>query len=158
MKLGDTVELVCKIRNLPANQEIHWFFNENKINANVVYKASATSKEGGQQSADLVETASKHTKDKPSHPSHHSKSKRFDHTSPTFAIELDKLANNNNNQNLTTSKLIIKDLDHHHKGSYKCKYDKVEAKYHLDLKLKGQYQSPTTSLSAAFRQLFVSLF
>ena len=144
MKLGDTVELVCKIRNLPSNQVIHWLFNENEINANVVYKPASSKETDTAVTTNLkAESSSKpasNSKEKTSknHHSHQhnavhtSKTKRFDHASPTFVIEIEKLASNN--QNVTISKLIIKDLDHHHKGAYKCKYDKVESRYHLDLK------------------------
>jgi hypothetical protein len=39
-------------------------------------------------------------------------------------------------QNVSTSTLKLVNLDHMSKGVYKCKYDKVEAKYFLDFKGK----------------------
>ncbi len=44
------------------------------------------------------------------------------------------IINERHNNNVTISKLRIKNLDDFHKGVYKCKYDKVEAKFHLDFK------------------------
>lgn len=49
------------------------------------------------------------------------------------------------NQNISVSTLKIVDLEHQNKGVYKCKYDKAEAKYHLDFKTKNKikHQSDT---------------
>ena len=81
-RLGESLELKCQIKNLPSKYEMHWTFND----------------------------------------------KRIDNQNGKYTI----LYHRAHNVSTTTLKLV--NLDHASKGVYKCKYDKVEAKYFLDFK------------------------
>ena len=137
-RIGDTIELLCQIKNLPAKFEVHWLFNEHKIEAYTINRVLSGN------SSDHIRS---HIND--THSMHYNprdgvalKLKSKKHFTKFGKVNRRSVSNhktkytivNDKIQNLTISRLKIKDLDDFHKGMYKCRYDKAEAKYNLDIK------------------------
>lgn len=121
LKAGDVIELTCQVKHLPSGYELQWSLNDKKIHANVFNKTSQHKTERRNHSknfknlSEISQTRSKRNANR------------------SFVIYNDKI------NNYTISKLRISNLNEQlHKGVYKCKYDKLEAKFHLDLKPKGR--------------------
>ena len=114
-KAGENIELICQIKHLPIRYELHWIFNDKKLEANVInkqLKAESTESRGkAKRNTDVIDYNKKHNT-----------------ILGSYTIINEKV------QNVTISKLKIKNLDEYHKGTYKCKYDKVESKFNLDFK------------------------
>lgn len=135
LKPGDYIELTCQVKYLPSRFDLYWTFNDKKItNANIINKIN--------------------------HHHHHNSdnNKKNNQNNKTFKSsnslikqqQLRDRRNNNNNSNQsglviindkinnqTISKLRILNFDEQNKGIYRCKYEKLEAKYIVDLKSKG---------------------
>jgi len=109
LKPGDQLDLTCHVKHLPARFDIYWTFNDKRIvNAQFINKT-------------LTNTNS--TSSSP--PSKHRQQPSSQLSS--IIIQNDKI------NNMTISKLRITSLNEQtHKGVYRCKYDKLEAKYTLD--------------------------
>ena len=151
-RLGDSLELTCKVKNLPLNQELYWQYEDAKIETpNVITINDISLKSAPITTAPAASPTHHHhhhqnhetmIKHKKSHNSNATtnrrvmrKSKRNERPAmSSFRIELDRSDYENN---VTISKLIIKNLDSNHRGHYKCRYESVEAKYHLEFKSKG---------------------
>ena len=118
--------MTCQVKNLPSRYELHWAFNDKIIDAKIIDEKNTEIK--SQKVSDELKS------------NVYSLKKRSvsseDNTKRTRNIELITIANHLIN-NVTISKLKIKDLADHNKGVYRCKYDKIEAKFHLDFKSKG---------------------
>ncbi len=141
LKPGDYIELTCQVKYLPSRFDLYWTFNDKKItNANIINKMNHNNHHH--------------------HYNHDNNNKKNNQNNKTFKSSIikqqqqqqlrDRRNNNNNNNNQsglviindkinnqTISKLRILNFDEQNKGIYRCKYEKLEAKYIVDFKSKG---------------------
>lgn len=120
------MELTCQVKNLPSRFELYWTLNDKKIIASYINKTHDSIKQLSKQDRRLNKILKSNDL--------FSRKRRNSNRSSNelFVIVNDKI------NNLTLSKLRIINLNEkNHKGIYRCKYDKLEAKYHLDFKQKG---------------------
>ena len=117
LKSGDHLDLTCHVKHLPARFEIYWTFNDKRITqANFINKTATNSNTNSNTNS-----------------SSSSSGKQQRQSSITIVNE--KI------NNTTISKLKITSANEQlHKGVYRCKYDKLEAKYTLDFKSKDTIQ------------------
>lgn len=145
---------------MPKRFDLHWLFNEKRINATVLrplnevdYVSSRVIKHSiagnkpaflqqqlfinnnqisnyknkyriGNSGGMLHVVNRRNVNSTRKQPQHH-------HSDHSYSITYDRISNT------TICRLRIKDIDEHHKGVYKCKYDKVETKYNLEFKSKS---------------------
>ncbi|CAF0864976.1 unnamed protein product [Brachionus calyciflorus] len=115
-RLGEKFELVCQVKNLPKRFELNWFFNDKKLTVYQDRKYPLDKKRHASFESIFENDSFIHIK------------KKSTENSEFFSIVNEKF------QNLTLSRLKIRDLTERHKGVYKCKYDRIESKYYLDIK------------------------
>ena len=140
---GQSVELICQVRNLPARFELSWYLNDRKLNPQTTILNGVDDETSQHQSSNnyvLIPTTttlpinngrhvrldvidSNDVRSASSSPGHHE----------SLTAVVDRV------HNVTMSRLKIKPLDWYHKGVYKCRYDQVEAFYNLDLESKIIY-------------------
>lgn len=116
--IGESFELICQVKNMPRDYQLGWYLNGKKISMSEKEKTKVFRNRRGHLA------------------------NWFDHefllfrdTSdavPVLRIKEEKF------KNYTISRLKIDKINEFHQGVFKCKYDKIEAKYFLDLKLNSK--------------------
>jgi hypothetical protein len=144
-KIGDRVELICQVRYLPKRFELNWVFNDRKISVPVNHTNSSARKSHKVRNLGEIRETEVH---------YHKK--RTDMSGetlnpPFFSSDLHhhksfQIFNENHSNNVTISRLVIHDIKEHHKGVYKCRYDKIEGKINLDLKTIYNPKTKTKTL------------
>ncbi len=146
-KLGDSIELVCTVKNLPKRFDLNWVFNEKKIHAHVLTSANGTYGSGGkfkrnrharhsarffigeeEKRAEETEQRLANHRHRNAKRSHHQQQQHEMTGHHGYTIF------NENVNNVTVSRLKITDLSDAHRGVYKCRYDKIETKLTLEFK------------------------
>lgn len=131
-RVGETIELMCQVKNLPRRFELSWVFNDKKLNLEALNRFednSTRTQANGSMHFAKNRKAQKILKTNYyiNRRSVVNQRKKSDHLD-TYLLINDRI------QNTSVSRLRIRDLSELHRGLYKCRYDKVEARYHLEVK------------------------
>lgn len=121
--IGESFELICKVKNMPRNYQLAWYLNGNKILMGETEKTKRYKNRRGHL-ANWFDHEFLYFRDTSDFPS-------------TLKIKEEKF------ENFTISRLKIDKINEFHHGVFKCKYDKIEAKYFLDLKLNSKQMIET---------------
>jgi hypothetical protein len=133
---GDQVELICEVKNSHTRHELQWFFNDEKINSHIDKNRPSQYEETKSrhhfQAKDLGSRARNTSvkRHKRKNGSAHRRNSILKRNLNSFTI----INDNSTSTNKTISKLRIDNLEEFHKGVYKCRYEKAEAKFSLDFK------------------------
>jgi hypothetical protein len=147
-KPGDSIELICQVKNLPKRFELTWIFNERKISAHTLTSANGTygrQQQNGksrrhhekvllineeEKKAEELEQLMRSHRHHSQPRLHHAKRSHQQEASGHHGYTIF----NEQFNNVTMSRLKITDLGDIHRGVYKCRYDKIETKITLDFK------------------------
>jgi hypothetical protein len=133
---GDQVELICEVKNMPNRHELQWFFNDEKIHPKMDkhhhHQQQQTKEHNHLETKDHGSQARNTSikRHKRKNGSTHRRNSLLKRNLNTFTI----INDNSTSTNKTISKLRIDNLEEFHKGVYKCRYEKAEAKFTLDFK------------------------
>lgn len=132
-EFGEPFELICKVRHLPQRYQLTWYLNGKKISKIEPKEISNYRNRRGHLS-NWFNNGFLFLKRKSA-------------LTQSMKIIEEKF------KNFTISRLRIEQISELHKGLFECKYDKVEAKYFLDLNVKARIQAMDQLRAGAPRKI-----
>ena len=129
--LGESLELICQVKNLPKRFEMNWVFNEKKIIAPIITRNEdhlSSSTNGTKKKSSSHRRHVHRAEDSEEQVHFHRRHIKRNHEHSGFSVYIEQI------NNVTVSRLRIKELSESHRGVYKCRYDKIETKHVLEFK------------------------